>query len=155
MPYLVECMSKGCFFTKSPRTDWMWTKMLKCPNAVQKKFWKLSWETSPSNLRFLWVELIPINLNYVYSRSCVICSTHTYIMKWMHQIPCIRDRRMALMIGAITFQCSDTGSMLAPGIAMTNCSMSRQNGCMGHLRAEGRWSTRWCPWHVWGATIFL
>lgn len=148
---LVECMSKRCFFTKSPRTDWVLPKMLKCPNAVKQRSW--NWEVSPPNLRFLWAELIPINYELHLFRS--LCDLqHIYIIRWAHQILCIRDKRLALTISAITLQCSDTGPMLAHSIPVTGCSISRQTGICGAevWRPEGEREHKAC---MFGELLFL
>lgn len=75
-------VSKRCFFTKSPRTDWVPPKMMKGPNVAKQRPWKLSQETSPPNLRFFWVELIPINYALLLFRSSYDLQHTYYTYKW-------------------------------------------------------------------------
>lgn len=64
-----------------------------------------------------------INYKLCLLRSSAICSI--YMMKRKYRIPCIRDRRMALMVTAITFRCLHINPGLAQGTNGTGCSISR------------------------------
>lgn len=87
IPYLKVYTSKRCFSTKSPRTDGVLPKiMMKGPNVLQQELWKSSWETSPPNLRFFWVELIPLTTNDFYSGAPVICSIYRGYIYWNKHI---------------------------------------------------------------------
>jgi hypothetical protein len=116
-------MSKRCFFTKSLRPEWEQPKMPKFCNVEKRRFRTLSWETLPSNVRFSWIELIPINYKLCLLRGSVICRIYT--TKWECRISCIRDRRMALTVSAITFGCLYINPVLAQGTDGTGCSISR------------------------------
>lgn len=58
--------------------------MMKGPNVVKQELWKSSWETSPPNLRFFWVELIPISYEWLLFRSSCDLQ-HIYICEWRNK----------------------------------------------------------------------
>lgn len=142
--------------------------MQKFCNVEKRRFRTLSWETSPSNVRFSWVELIPINYKLCLLRSSVIC--RIYMMKWKYRVPCIRDRRMAVTVSAITFTCLHINPCLLRalmGQAVSSAECMRQvsghrteaqgggtghtwratlpiNTCMWILRLAWKWGHSWC-----------
>lgn len=59
-------------------------------------------------------------------------------MKWAHRILCIRDRRMALTISAITVRCTDIGPVLAHCPVVTAVLSAGRLGSMGRSVGRGR-----------------
>lgn len=76
-----------------------------------------------------------INYKLCLLRSSAICGI--YMMKRKYRIPCIRDRRMALMVTAITFRCLHINPGLAQGTNGT-ASMFHQQSAWGRYVGTGR-----------------